>query len=145
MKRLLVLQGPNLDLLGHREPEFYGSATLESITARLDEVAAELGVELSHVQSAHEGSLVDAVHAAWKGGAAGAIVNAAAYTHTSIALRDAFKATGLPFVEVHLSNVYARESYRHRSLLADIAQGVICGLGARGYEFALRALVPSEE
>lgn len=139
--RLLVLQGPNLDLLGVREPETYGSTTLAEIQQRMDDLAASWGVGLDHVQSAHEGALVDAVHRAWREGAAGAIVNPAAYTHTSIALRDAFLATGLPFVEVHLSNVHRREVFRHRSLLADVAQGVVSGLGPEGYALALRALV----
>lgn len=140
-RRILVLQGPNLDRLGGREPELYGHLTLPELCADLDRLAAVLGVELRHVQSAHEGSLVEAVHEASDDGFASAIVNAAAYTHTSIALRDALLAVRLPFVEVHLSNVHAREPFRHRSLLADIAVGVICGLGPEGYRAALRALV----
>ncbi|MCB9665630.1 MAG: type II 3-dehydroquinate dehydratase [Alphaproteobacteria bacterium] len=140
VRRVLVLQGPNLDLLGQREPERYGAGTLAELTARLDGLAAELGVSLEHFQSAHEGALVERVHQAARDGVDAAIVNAAAYTHTSIALRDAFLGTGLPFVEVHLSNVHAREPFRHGSLLADVAVGVIVGLKAEGYLLALRAL-----
>lgn len=141
--RVLVLQGPNLNLLGTREPERYGASTLSEIASDLDRLASELRVHLRHVQSNHEGELVDAVQVAAREGFAGAVVNAAAYTHTSIALRDALLATRLPFVEIHLSNVYARESFRHRSLLADIARGVIVGLGPMGYQLALRGLVAS--
>lgn len=138
---VLVLQGPNLNLLGVREPDRYGTETLAGLHVRLDALAASLGVTLHHVQSAQEGALVEAVHDAWRADYAGAVVNAAAYTHTSIALRDALLATQLPFIEVHLTNVHARESFRHRSLLADIADGVITGLGPDGYAAALRALV----
>lgn len=138
---VLVLNGPNLDLLGTREPELYGSLTLEALTARLDALGRELGVALSHFQSNSEGALIDRVHAAARAGLAGVVVNAAGYTHTSVALRDAFVATRLPFVEVHLSNVHARESFRHRSLLADIAAGVVVGFGPVGYELALRGLL----
>ncbi len=137
----LVLQGPNLDRLGRREPGLYGRLTLEEITADLDALAAELGTTLRHVQSAREGELVEAVHRAADDGFVAAIVNAAAYTHTSVALRDALLAAPMPFVEVHLSNVHAREPFRHRSLLADVAIGVITGLGPEGYRSALRALV----
>ena len=140
MRTVLVLQGPNLDLLGQREPETYGAVTLAQIQQRLDALAGELGLALEHFQSAHEGVLVDRVHQAWRDGVLGVVVNPAAYTHTSVALRDAFLATGLPFVEVHLSNVHARETFRHRSLLADVAQGVVVGFGAVGYDLALRGL-----
>jgi 3-dehydroquinate dehydratase-2 len=141
VKNILVLQGPNLDRLGLREPATYGPVTLAEITQRLDALASEMGVGLAHFQSAHEGALVERVHAAADAGFAGAVVNAAAYTHTSVALRDAFLAVKLPFVEVHLSNVYARESFRHHSYLADVAIGVISGFGADSYELGLRALV----
>lgn len=141
VRRVLVLQGPNLDLLGTREPERYGSETLPQIQDRLDALAAALGVELEHFQSAHEGALVQRVHEAARSGVDAAIVNAAAYTHTSVALRDALLGTGLRFVEVHLSNVHAREAFRHTSLLADVAEGVIVGLKGAGYLLALRALV----
>ncbi len=140
MPRILVLHGPNLNLLGRREPELYGRTTLDGIQAALDRLAVELRVELDHHQSNHEGELVDRIHQAWASGASAVLINPAAYTHSSIALRDALLATGLPFVEVHLSNVYARESFRHRSLLADRAMGVICGFGALSYELGLRAL-----
>jgi len=132
--RLLVLQGPNLNLLGTREPDKYGRQTLAELHDAMD---AHFDGDLLHVQSAHEGVLIDAVHHAAEDGFDGAIVNAAAYTHTSIALRDAFLATQLPFIEVHISNVHAREPFRHRSLLADIAKGSIVGLGTRGYLLAL--------
>lgn len=140
-RRFLVLQGPNLNLLGSREPGIYGAATLQSITASLDALAADLGVVLEHTQSNHEGALVDSVHAAAVAGLEGALVNAGAYTHTSVALRDALLATRLPFVEVHLSNVHAREAFRHHSYLSDIAEGVICGFGADSYLLGLRGLV----
>ena len=139
--RILVLQGPNLDLLGTREPDVYGTVTLATIQSMLDAEASALGVVLDHVQSNHEGVLVDAIHSAWRAGVAGIVVNAAAYTHTSVAVRDALVATGLPFVEVHLSNVHAREPFRHRSLLADRAVGVVTGFGAESYRLGLRGLV----
>jgi 3-dehydroquinate dehydratase-2 len=141
MTRILVLNGPNLDLLGIREPDVYGTTTLPELSARMDEVARELGVVLEHFQANGEGALVDRVHEAWRTGVAGAIVNAAAYTHTSVALRDALLAVELPFVEVHLSNVWRREPFRHESLLSDVAVGVVAGLGPVGYELALRGLV----
>lgn len=135
-----ILNGPNLNLLGTREPHIYGSATLDDINAGLVRVAAELGVELQAAQSNVEGTLIDILHA-WRGVVQGVVVNAGAYTHTSLALRDAFTATSIPFVEVHLSNVYAREPERHHSMLAGAAIGSVSGLGADGYEFALRGLV----
>ena len=138
--QVLVLHGPNLNLLGTREPELYGHTTLADITARLETLAAELGVSLSHFQSNHEGALVDRVQQA-AGDHAGVLVNPAAYTHTSIALRDALAATGLPFVEVHLSNVHAREEFRHHSLLADLAVGQVVGFGAASYSLGRRGLV----
>jgi len=138
--RIAVINGPNLNLLGRREPEIYGSATLADIEARLRTVGSELGATLTFVQHNGEGELVDAVQALM-GTADGAIVNAGAYSHSSLALRDAFAAVRVPFVEVHLSNVHAREPERHRLVLASAALGVICGLGAYGYEAALRALV----
>ena len=134
------LNGPNLNLLGTREPEIYGSDTLDEIGERLDRVAAEFGATLEHFQSNHEGALVDEIQRL-RGHADGIILNAAAFTHTSIALRDALIAAEIPFIEVHLSNVYARESFRHRSMIADIAIGVICGFGPSSYELALGALL----
>jgi 3-dehydroquinate dehydratase II len=138
---VLVLNGPNLNLLGAREPETYGRVTLPEISARLDKVAKSLGVQLEHVQSNVEGELVNWIQRAASEGMAGAVVNAAAYTHTSVALRDALVGTALPFVEVHLSNVYAREPFRHTSLLADVALGLIAGFGPASYELGLQALV----
>lgn len=135
-----VLNGPNLNLLGTREPAVYGTATLADIVARLDVVGAELGVEIRAVQANSEGTLIETLHA-WRGEVAGVVVNAGAYTHTSLALRDAFTATALPFVEVHLSNIHAREPERRHSMLAVASIGMVCGLGAEGYEFALRGLV----
>lgn len=135
-----VVHGPNLNLLGRREPDLYGRSSLEEIESRLRRLADELGVELVSYQSNIEGELVDWIQA----GAErfdGLLVNAAAYTHTSIALRDALLAVGLPFVEVHLSNVFARESFRHRSYLADLASGLVAGFGPDGYLLALRGLV----
>lgn len=136
-QHILVLHGPNLNLLGTREPEHYGRVTLAEIDATLSRRAAAAGVRLESHQSNAEGELVDRVQAAARSGADFAIVNPAALTHTSVALRDALAAVSLPFVEVHLSNVFAREAFRHHSYLSDIAVGVISGLGARGYELAL--------
>lgn len=138
--RVAIINGPNLNLLGQREPEMYGTTTLADIEARLRTVASEIGATLTFVQANGEGALVDAVQALM-GTADGAIVNAGAYSHSSLAIRDALAAVRLPFVEVHLSNVHARERERHRLVLASAAVGVICGLGAFGYEAALRALV----
>lgn len=140
MSKLLLLNGPNLNLLGSREPSIYGAATLADIEARLARQATGLGHELACFQSNHEGQLVDRVHAAKAEGVAFMIVNLGAYTHTSIALRDALLGVGIPFVEVHLSNVHARESFRQHSYFSDIAAGVIVGLGPIGYELALQAV-----
>lgn len=138
--RILLLNGPNLNLLGLREPGLYGAATLEAIERALHAEAAGLGVELACFQSNHEGALVDRIQAA-RGQEAGILINAGAYTHTSIALRDALLGVALPYVELHLSNVHAREPFRHHSHLADKALGVICGFGASSYSLALRGLV----
>jgi 3-dehydroquinate dehydratase-2 len=140
MKKILILHGPNLNLLGTREPETYGSLKLEDINARLVEVGKEMGVEVRSFQSNSEGALIDALHDArtW---AVGVVFNPGAFTHTSIALRDAIAAIGIPVVEVHLSNVYAREEFRHKSLLAPVCLGKITGFGWRSYELGLRALV----
>jgi 3-dehydroquinate dehydratase-2 len=138
--RITVLNGPNLNLLGAREPEIYGTTTLDDIESRLRDVGRELGVELTFVQSNHEGVLIEAIQGL-RGTADGAIINAGAFTHTSLALRDAFAAVALPFVEVHLSNIYAREPERRNSMLAPSARALICGFGAYGYELALRGLV----
>lgn len=150
--RIAVLNGPNLNLLGSREPEIYGTTTLAEIEARLADVAKDIGIQLAFAQFNHEGDLIDAIHAL--GGrppapgvapelrekADGALINAGAWTHTSLAIRDALSGVGLPFVEVHLSNIYAREPERRTSMLASAARGVVCGLGAPGYELALRGL-----
>jgi 3-dehydroquinate dehydratase-2 len=138
--RIAVLNGPNLNLLGTREPELYGSASLADLEARVRAVADSAGVSVDWRQSNSEGALVDAVQQL-TGHADGALINAAAYTHTSLALRDALLAVRVPFVEVHLSNIFAREAMRRTSLLADLAIGVIAGFGPRGYELALTALV----
>lgn len=135
-----LLNGPNLNLLGTREPSIYGTATLADITARFEQVAGELGVQVRSFQANGEGQLIDQLHE-WRGEVAGVVVNAGAYTHTSLALRDAFTSTALPFVEVHLSNIHAREPERRHSMLASASIGMVCGLGADGYEYALRGLV----
>lgn len=139
MARLLLLNGPNLNLLGTREPEVYGRDTLESITQRSAAIAAELGHDLQAFQSNAEHELVDRVHAARSDGTAFVIINPGAFTHTSVALRDALAGVRIPFIEVHLSNTYAREAFRHHSYFSDIAVGCIVGLGAQGYELAVRA------
>ena len=138
--RVAVINGPNLNMLGVREPAIYGIETLEQIEASLSEVAKELNVQLTFFQSNGEGELVSAVQRL-RESADGALVNAGAYSHTSIALSDAFAAVSIPFVEVHLSNVHAREPERHRLVLAGQAIGVVCGLGSYGYEAALRGLI----
>ena len=139
MARLLLLNGPNLNLLGTREPERYGTTTLAEIEARLRERAAAAGHALACFQSNAEHALVERIHAAAGEGVAFILINPAAFTHTSIALRDALLAVRIPFIEIHLSNVHAREPFRQRSYLSDIAEGVISGLGADGYELALEA------
>ncbi|HRF63556.1 MAG TPA: type II 3-dehydroquinate dehydratase [Candidatus Competibacter sp.] len=140
MANLLLLNGPNLNLLGTREPAVYGSTTLADIERRCVELARELGPhELACFQSNAEHALLDRIHAARQDGVAFIMINPAALTHTSVALRDALLGVGIPFIEVHLSNVFAREPFRHHSYLSDIAVGVISGLGAQGYELALRA------
>ena len=137
--RILVLHGPNLNLLGLREPETYGRTTLAEIDERLGRLAGELGVDLESLQSNHEGLLIDRIQAA-REDCDGIVINPGGLTHTSVALRDALIASELPLVEVHISNVHAREPFRRRSLVADIAVGQVVGLGPIGYELALRAL-----
>lgn len=136
--QILVLHGPNLNLLGSREPGVYGSRTLAQIDADLIEIASKAGARLETFQSNHEGALVDRIQAAGRDGTRFIIINPAAYTHTSVALRDALAAVALPFVEVHLSNIHQREAFRQHSYFSAIADGVICGLGASGYRLALQ-------
>lgn len=138
--KILVLQGPNLNLLGVREPEHYGAQTLAAIQAELDRLAEGLGVRLTHFQSNHEGALIDRLQAAM-GEVDGVLVNPGGLTHGSVSLRDAFAATRLPFVEVHLSNVHAREPFRRHSMLSDLALGVVVGFGPTSYILGLRGLV----
>ncbi len=137
MKNILVLHGPNLNLLGTREPGVYGRVTLDEINANLRKIAAEHGASLTTLQSNSETVLVERVQQAGADGTDFIVVNPAAFTHTSVALRDALAAVGIPFVEVHISNVFARESFRKESFFSDLAVGVISGLGATGYEYAL--------
>jgi len=138
-RRILVVHGPNLDLLGSREPEVYGRDALGDINRRLQKWAGERGITLRLVQSNHEGVLVDAIHAAL-GWADGIVINPAAFTHYSYAIRDAIAAVELPTIEVHLSNIHARDEFRHTSVIAPVCRGQICGLGWRGYVLALEAL-----
>ena len=139
--KVLVLHGPNLNLLGTREPEVYGCATLADIDAGIAALGAELGVAVESFQSNHEGALIDRIHAAAREGVAGILINPGAYTHTSIALRDALTAVSIPAVEVHLSNIHARESFRRRSHIAPVVIAQVAGFGAAGYGLALRGLV----
>ena len=134
---ILVIHGPNLNLLGTREPEVYGHATLAQIDAELIQIAADAGEKLQTLQSNHEGVLIDRIQAARTDGTRFIIINPAAFTHTSVALRDALAAVALPFIEVHISNVHQRESFRHHSYLSALASGVIVGLGVNGYRLAL--------
>ncbi|QUM82456.1 type II 3-dehydroquinate dehydratase [Moritella sp. 5] len=138
--RILLINGPNLNLLGKREPETYGYQTLNDIVEHLYDVATQLDIDLRHEQSNAEHELINHIHAAM-GNTDFIIINPAAYTHTSVAIRDALLGVSIPFIEVHLSNVHAREEFRHHSYLSDVAKGVICGLGADGYEFALLSAV----
>lgn len=135
--QILVLHGPNLNLLGTREPQVYGSTTLDQINAELEKIAADAGAKLNAFQSNHEGALIDRVQAARLDGTRFIIINPGAFTHTSVALRDALAGVAIPFIEVHLSNVHRREPFRHHSYFSDLAEGVIVGLGADGYRLAL--------
>ncbi|HEX3914668.1 MAG TPA: type II 3-dehydroquinate dehydratase [Steroidobacteraceae bacterium] len=141
MALILLLNGPNLNLLGMREPAIYGTATLEDIETKLKAQCASYGHELIAAQSNAEHELISKIHSAKRDGAGFVIINPGAFTHTSIALRDAFLSVGVPFIEIHLSNVFAREAFRHHSYLSDIAVGCIYGLGPIGYELALKAAV----
>ncbi|GAA3662987.1 type II 3-dehydroquinate dehydratase [Microbacterium marinilacus] len=137
--RLLLVNGPNLNLLGTREPGVYGTDTLDDVFALASATAKDVGFDLRAFQSNHEGALIDVVHEA-KADCDGIVINPGAFTHTSVALRDALTGVGLPFVEVHISNVHAREPFRHHSYLSDVASAVIVGAGVQGYEFAVRRL-----
>lgn len=141
MAHIRVLHGPNLNLLGKREPEVYGFDTLADINLRLDTLAAASGASVSFLQSNAEHELVDSIQAGVDDKVEFFIINPAAFTHTSVAIRDAFAGVGIPFIEIHLSNVYAREAFRQHSYLSDIASGVIVGLGAKGYELAMQAAI----
>ena len=138
---ILVIQGPNLNLLGTREPDVYGKTTLEDIHKRLEGLAKDQLVDLDTYQSNHEGELIDRIQKAKQDGVGFIIINPGAFTHTSVALRDVLAGVAIPFIEVHLSNIHQREEFRKHSYLSDIATGVICGLGAIGYELALQAAV----
>jgi 3-dehydroquinate dehydratase-2 len=141
MKSILAIHGPNLNMLGQREPEKYGSTTLLEINNRLQQLCSEAGIAFHHFQSNAESALIDRLHDARKEGINFIIINPAAFTHTSIALRDAILASDIPFIEIHISNVHAREAFRHHSYFSDIAVGVICGLGPQGYELALQSAI----
>lgn len=136
-RKILVLNGPNLNLLGVREPQHYGQDTLDDINRQLEQQAAAAGFTLEALQSNAEHVLIERVHAAFSDGTAFILINPAAFTHTSVAIRDALSGVKIPFIEIHLSNVHAREAFRHHSYFSDVAVGVICGLGAHGYELAL--------
>jgi 3-dehydroquinate dehydratase-2 len=142
-RKILVLHGPNLNMLGSREPEIYGKESLEVINGRLTATAKKEGVALEVYQSNQEGALIERVQAAKKQGISWIIVNPGGLTHTSVALRDAFAAVEIPFVEVHLSNIYSREPFRRHSYFSDLAVGTICGLGSRGYDLALQFAIQS--
>ena len=139
--KILLINGPNLNLLGTREPAKYGHTTLPQVEQMVKEEATRLGVELACFQSNHEGAIIDRIHAARTEGVAGVVINPGAFTHTSVAIRDAFAGTSIPFAEIHISNVHAREAFRHHSYLSEIAAGIVIGFGAEGYLLALRGLV----
>ncbi len=139
--QILVLHGPNLNLLGTREPEVYGRETLQDVDKGLTLLAGDLGIEIETFQSNHEGALIDRIHAAREQGICGILINPGGLTHTSVALRDALVAVAIPAVEVHLSNVHARESFRNHSYISPVAIGQICGFGVVSYQLALRGLV----
>lgn len=141
MSDLLVINGPNLNLLGTREPDHYGHETLDSINSKLSQIAADNGLSIESVQSNAEAELIECIHNAAKNNVRFIIINPAAFTHTSVALRDALSAVDVPFIEIHLSNVHSREAFRKHSYFSDIAVGVISGLGASGYELALHAAI----
>jgi 3-dehydroquinate dehydratase-2 len=139
--KILLINGPNLNLLGTREPAKYGHTTLPQVEQMVQAEATRLGVELACFQSNHEGAIIDRLHAARTEGVAGVVINPGAFTHTSVAIRDAFAGTSIPFAEIHVSNVHAREPFRHHSYLSEIAAGIVVGFGVEGYLLALRGLV----
>ena len=139
--KILVLNGPNLNLLGTREPEIYGTETLHDIENRLKRLASESSIDIDFFQSNSEDGLIDRLHQAKKDSVDYVIINPGAFTHTSVALRDAFLGTNIPFIEVHISNIYSREDFRKKSFLSDISTGLITGLGTAGYEFALSSII----
>ncbi|MEY4142886.1 MAG: hypothetical protein RLZZ173_340 [Pseudomonadota bacterium] len=139
-RSVLVIQGPNLNLLGMREPEVYGTITLENIHKKLADLAKQVDISLETYQSNHEGELIDRVQKAKKDGVSFIIINPGGFTHTSVALRDALAGVAIPFIEIHLSNIHQREEFRKHSYFSDLAMGVICGLGAHGYELALNTI-----
>lgn len=141
MASILLINGPNLDLLGQREPETYGKTTLAEVESRCAALASDLGASLECFQSNAEHGIVDRIHQAGREGVDCIVINPAAFTHTSVAIRDALLAVSIPFIELHLSNTHARESFRHHSFFSDIARGIIAGLGVEGYELAVRAAV----
>jgi len=141
LSKILVIHGPNLNLLGQREPDVYGKTTLEEINRRLQKLAGSHGVQLEIVQSNHEGEIVDTIGQANKRGFKAILINPAAYTHTSVAIRDAVAAVAIPTVEVHLSNIYAREEFRHTSLIAPVCHGQVSGFGANSYVLGLEAVI----
>ncbi len=145
MKKILVLHGPNLNLLGSREPEIYGATSLKTLNDSLITQAQNASLELVCFQSNSEAELIQAIHQAAKDSIDYLIINPAAFTHTSIALRDALAAVAIPFIEVHLSNIYSRESFRHHSYFSDIATGIICGLGTKGYSLALNYIITASK
>ncbi|KAJ7579170.1 catabolic 3-dehydroquinase 1 [Mycena floridula] len=144
-KRILLINGPNLNLLGSREPQIYGSETLADVVSKSHTLAEKLGVQLADFQSNHEGAIVDRIQQAGVDGVSGIIINAGGLTHTSVCIRDALLGTGIPFVELHVSNVHARESWRHHSYLSDKAVAVIVGFGAKGYDYALDFVAGSDK
>ncbi|MFH2093994.1 MAG: type II 3-dehydroquinate dehydratase [Pseudomonadota bacterium] len=139
-KKIAIMNGPNLNMLGKREPEIYGAHTLDQINADLNRLANSLGVALDFFQSNHEGEMVEKVHALFEAKIDGVIINPGAFTHTSVALRDALLLLSCPIIEIHLSNIYKREAFRHKSMVSDIAVGQICGFGRYGYTMALNAM-----
>jgi 3-dehydroquinate dehydratase-2 len=139
-KKILIINGPNLNMLGTRQPEIYGDETLSDVEERLEALAESIGLDVEFFQSNHEGEIVTRIQQA-RQGYEGVIINAGGYTHTSVAIHDAIKMVGVPVIEVHISNIYAREQFRHHSLISPVASGIIAGLGTKGYELALKSFL----